>query len=138
MKASAITAKINKVARKYGPFELRQVYLRTVSESGGDVLIDRGVTQNVVDTLFSPQPILKRVGNKADVLSGTILVLPDDFEFLFTSAQMTTAAVINKSNIIVLKGAGRTDEQLNLITYNTIVLSGSEIGTRAIYRSVSR
>lgn len=149
MKASAITAKINKVAAKYGPFELRNIYKRVVFESGGNTLIDRGVSQTVLDTLFVPQPLFKRAtlnpsssppptSNRRDVLAGTSLLVSDEFEFFFTPVQMATADVASKFNIIVLKDNAGNEEQLQLVSYNPVVLKGTEIGTSALYRSVSR
>jgi hypothetical protein len=149
MNAATITAKINRIATKYGPFELRTVYKRTVSESGGNTLIDRGVTQTFVDVAFSPQPLFKRAtvspsdGPPAttvrpEILAGTNVVVPGDYEFLFTPQQMTTAAVASKANIIVLKDGSGNEEQLQIVTYKAIILNGTEIGTSAVYRSVSR
>lgn len=148
MKASAITAKINRVATKYGPLETRKVYKRTLLESAGNTLIDRGVTQVLVDVLFSPQPLFKRASaspsqapppssNRRDVIAGTNILVPDDYEFIFTPAQMSTADVSSKYNIIVLKDGAGNEEQLQIISYKPLVLTGVEIATSALYRSVS-
>lgn len=150
MNPTAITNKINKAAAKYGPMDTRTVYKRTVSSSGGNVLIDRGVTQTVVDVAFVPQPLFKRstavnpvptapaTSARQDVLTGTRILVPGDFEFLFTPVQMTTSAVADKTNIIVLKDGSGNEEQLQIVSYTPIILKGVEIGTSALYRSVSR
>lgn len=150
MNPTAITNKINKAAAKYGPMDTRTVYKRTVSSSGGNVLIDRGVTQTVVDVAFVPQPLFKAstavnpssapppTSNRQDVLSGSRILIPGDYDFLFTPTQMTTSAVADKSNILVLKDGSGNEEQLQMVTYTPIILKGVEIGTSALYRSTSR
>lgn len=150
MNAAAITRKINKVATKYGSFSLKKIYLRVVTETGGNTLIDQGVTRTYTDTVFVPQPLLKRAAIvpsrstpvksiRSDVLTtGSGIIEPGDYEFLFTPTQMTSVQVANKANIVVLKDVSGNEEQLAFVSCNPVVLNGVEIGVTALYRSASR
>jgi hypothetical protein len=149
MNPASIIAKINSIAAKYGPLETRTVYKRTLFESGGNSLIDRAVVQAVVDVALVPQPLFKKAplapspatpttSDRRNVLSGTDILMPDEFQFFFTATQLTTADVKSKYNTLVLKDNSGNEEHLHLLRYEAVVLSGVEIGTNAVYESVSR
>jgi hypothetical protein len=137
--SAKVTSKIRKATKKVGPVDTRTLYKRVVTESGGDSLIDRGVTRTVTDTAFSLQPLYNRVGKRAEILStASRIVTPFDYEFLFIPEQMTLADVQNKNTVLVWKDSFGNEEVLELVFPDTMSFNGIEAGIRAVYRSVSR
>lgn len=138
--ATRVTNKIKAAGKRLGPLDTRVLYKRVLTETGGDSLIDRGVTQTITDTAFSDQPLFSIVGNKAPILSASSgkLINPDDYQFLLIPSQMTYDQVVSESVTLVFKDTHGSVEVLDLVTVNPIVLNGIEAGCFAVYRSVSR
>lgn len=140
MNASSLIAKIQGAAKKYGPLDDRTLYKRTLTEAGGDTLIDRGVTQTVVDTVFAAQPLVSRVGEAAAVISSTtgVPVSPQDYKIFFTPDLMTEVDLMNPAFTLVMKDAAGHAEVLQYSTHTKAVLGGQLVGLNAVYQSKAR
>jgi hypothetical protein len=107
----------------------RVVQFRQQTRTGGNSRLGIGGSVSVTDTLADPQPAVQMVKSTDILASGSNLIQPGDWEFLF--AGTLPEATIRQSQILF----GDT-EVLNIVHYEPYALNNLVVAWRVIGRTV--
>jgi hypothetical protein len=136
-KAQQAINKLDKALRRVGPMS-RTAYKRVTTSTGGDPLLDQGVTRTTTDTLIDPQPVFRRLGQKAGLLSGNnTIYFPDDYLFVFSPNAMQVSDLAATGVNLILKDVLGNVEILKVVHYDSADMNGLEVLVKAICRTVT-
>jgi hypothetical protein len=116
----------------------RTAYKRTITRTGGDVLIRRSVSVSYVDVELSPQPVFRRLGRSDLAQNVNKNVLLNDYSFVLSVNTITRDELINKDVVLVLKDVDSNEEVLRLIDFIDPAINNTVVAYIAYYRSVDR
>lgn len=136
-KAQQAINKLDRALNRVGPMS-RTAYKRVTTSTGGDPLLDQGVTRTTTDTLISPQPVFRRLGQRAGLLSGNnTIYFPDDYQFVFSPNAMKTADLAATGTDIILIDTAGNVEVLKIVHYDSADMNGLQVVVKAICRTVT-
>lgn len=144
-RADGVLTRINAALRKVSPLD-RTVYKRTVTRTGGDVLIGRPAAITYSDTLLSPQPLYQRLGRNVvgdrvpaqEVLANTKEQIANDYELLISPTAMALADLQNPDVLLVFKDAAGNEESFRITDREPVSMNGVILMFLTYVRSTKR
>lgn len=139
---------VDSVLTEFSPIGDKNVYSRIVTRTGGDALLNIGMTVTETDALLSPQPVYSRldisrnsIPNSDINIVGSNVTSIGDYEFVISLNSISKAVLLDKDTMLVLKPVDTTDtteEVLRLVGYDSIGVKGTDVLFTGYYRSVKR
>jgi len=129
---------VKNILIQFAPTGSRKAYKRTISKTGGDQLLDIGVTVTNTDTLLSPQPAFRRLGQNMATIAGTSKTVIADYVFVFSVEAISRTELLGSTSTIVLKDSSGNEEILYLVDYTDPAVSEVDVAYIGFYRSSDR
>jgi len=129
---------VNDILNEFAPITERTAYKRSISRSGGSVLLGRSVTVSEVDTVLSPQPACLRLDRSSPYLLGSSLILVDDWLFVMSVDSITHEEFVDKDTVLVLKDALGVEEVFRLVDFKDPGVNEVVVAYLGFYRSTDR
>lgn len=147
MNLAGIVAKLDRALTKVTPLD-RLVYLRTITQTGGDQLIGRPGTSTFVDVLLKPQPYYSRLGrqrvtgdrtkSETTVSSSGKALLDDDYMCITSPTAVSESQLQDNNVVFTMVDSAGAIEVMRIIDFDTPSAFGGNCAYIVYLRSVQR
>lgn len=143
-RVAGIIKRVDRALNKYAPLASRSVYRRVTTRSGGDDLIGRPGSVNIVDTLLAPQPTYRRrslytsVGDGQELDVNETAAVATDLVMFCSVTALTLGDLNNKDVQIILKDPSGSLELFEIYDFDPIGMQGVTVAWSIAIRSIQQ